>query len=215
MSTAAERFWRNAGVGGMILGMVSLIAATIIQWFVQPSDPSGTPIDVAQQNPTAWLIVSLLAVLGPLAWVGGIVSVTLLVRTKGCTLATIGGYLTAAGLIAGVGHLAIFFGLIADIAGSGLSPENGLAVLRADDSSILSSVLLYGFLVGFSLGPISLTVGLRRAKLVPVWVPVAAIIMVVANFVGGTVASIVQMIAVVATFAPMIVALLKEQKVTA
>ncbi|MBB5632503.1 hypothetical protein BKA04_000726 [Cryobacterium mesophilum] len=215
ITTTAERVWRVAGIVGMALGMLSLIAATVIQWFVQPSDPAGTPIDITGENPGLWLLVGLLAVLGPLAWVAGIVSTTMLVRTKGWTLTTIGGYLTAAGLVGGVGHLAIFFGLIADAAGAGLDGDTGRAILQADDASILSNVLLYGFLVGFSLGPILLTIGLRMARLVPVWVPVAAIVMVVANFVGGIPAGIVQLVAVVATFGPMVLLLARRRGVSA
>lgn len=213
--TRADRVWRIAGIAGMTLGVLSLVAATVIQWFVQPSDPSGTPIDIARENPGLWLLVGLLAVLGPLAWVAGIVSTTMLVRTKGWILATIGGYLTAAGLVSGVGHLAIFFGLMADAAGAGLDGDAGLAILQADDANLLSNVLLYGFLVGFSLGPILLTIGLRVAKLVPVWVPVAAIVMVVANFVGGVPAGIVQLVAVVATFGPMVFVLARRTDVPA
>lgn len=211
----AERFWRTAGIIGMALGAASLIAATVIQWVVQAGAPSGTPIDIARESPGIWLVTGLLAVLGPLAWTGGIVSVTMLVRSKGWPVATIGGYLTAAGLIAGVGHLALFFGLIADAAGAGLDTDAGRALLQADDASVLSNVLLYGFLVGFSVGPILLATGLRLAKLVPVWVPVAAIIMVVANLVGGIPAGIAQMIAVIATFVPMILLLARRENVAA
>lgn len=211
----AERFWRIAGILGMTLGVLSLVAATVIQWFVQPGDPSGTPIDIARENPGLWLLTGLLGVLGPLAWVAGIVSVTMLARTKWWSITTIGGYLTAAGLIAGVGHLALFFGLITDAAGAGLDADAGLSLLRADDASVLSNVLLYGFLVGFSLGPILLTVGLRLAKLVPVWVPVAAIVMVVANLVGGIPAGIVQLVAVAATFGPLAILLARRESAPA
>lgn len=211
----AERFWRIAGIIGMTLGVLSLAAATIIQWFVQPSDPSGTPIDIARENPGLWLVVGLLAVLGPLVWVAGIVSVTMIARAKWWSITTIGGYLTAAGLVSGVGHLALFFGLITDAADAGFDTDAGRALLQADDASVLSNVLLYGFLVGFSLGPILLTVGLRLAKLVPVWVPVAAIVMVVANFVGGIPAGIVQLVAVVVTFAPMAILLARRESAPA
>ena len=200
-----------AGITGMVLGVVSFILSTIIQWFTEPSDPSATPIDMAQGNPTLWLVVGLLGILGPLVWVAGIVSITLLVRSKGWTLTTIGGYLTAAGLIAGVGHLAQFFGLMTDAAGAKLDAPSDIALLRADESSLLATVLLFAFLIGYSLGPVLLTIGLRRAKLVPVWVPVAAIILVVTNFLGGIPAGIVQLIALVATFDPMVFVLAKRR----
>lgn len=198
----------------MILGVASFIASTVIQWFVQPSNPAGTPIDIAKDNPSVWLLVSLLAVFGPLVWVAGIVSVTMLARAKGWTLSTLGGYITGIGLICGVGHLALFFGLMADAAGAGVDSNTGMALLQADEASVLSTVVLYGFLVAFSLGPVLLTIGLRRAKLVPVWVPVAAIILVVTNFLGGVPAGIVQVLALIATFVPMVVLLVRQKEVT-
>jgi hypothetical protein len=139
----------------------------------------------------------------------------MIARSTWWSITTIGGYLTGAGLIAGVGHLALFFGLIADAAGAGLDSDTGRALLQADDASVISTVLLYGFLVGFSLGPILLTIGLRLARLVPVWVPVAAIVMVVANFVGGIPAGIVQLVAVIATFVPMVVLLARHENAPA
>jgi hypothetical protein len=207
----AERSWRLAGILGMTLGVLSLVAATILQWVVQPSDPSGTPLDLAKEDPGIWLVVGLLGVLGPLVWVAGIVAVTMIHRSRWWQVTTIGGYLTGGGLVAGVGHLALFFGLITDAAGAGVDSDTGMALLGADDGSVLSNVLLYGFLVGFSLGPILLTVGLRLAKLVPVWVPVAAIVMVVANLIGGIPAGIVQLLAVLATFGPLAILLARKE----
>jgi hypothetical protein len=81
---------------------------------------------------------------------------------------------------------------------------------QAADAEPLANALLLVFLIAFSLGPILLTVGLRRAKAVAVWVPVAAIVMTVANFVGGPVAGIVQLCALALTFVPIIVAVLRQ-----
>lgn len=211
----AERTWRLLGAIGVILGLASLIAATVIQWLVQPADPSGTPVDIARENPAIWMLVSLLSVLGPLFWVAGIFAITSAVTGRGWILTTIGGSLTALGLTSGVGHLALFFGLAGDAAGAGIDSGTALSLLQADDASTLSNVLLYGFLVGFSLGPILLTIGLRLAKRVPVWVPVAAIVMVVANFVGGVPAGIVQLLAALLAFAPMVVILMRREPATA
>lgn len=215
VTSATERFWRMAGMTGMVLGVVSFMAATVIQWIIQPSDPAATPITMAQANPSMWLVAGLLGVLGPLVWVAGIVSITMLVRTKGWTLTTIGGYITAAGLIAGVGHLAQFFGLMTDAAGAKLDADSARALMSADESSLLATVLLFAFLIGYSLGPVLLTIGLRRAKLVPVWVPVAAIVLVVTNFLGGVPAGIVQLIALVATFGPLVFVLAKQRETLA
>lgn len=207
----AERSWRLIGALGMILGIVSFIVTTIVQWMLQPPRPSATVVDVVNQYPGAWLLVSVLAVLGPLVWVAGIGAVTSLVRDRGWVLTTIGGTVTALGLIAGVGHLALFFGVSGDLAASGLGSKSVEALQRADDSSVIGTLLLLLFLTGFSLGPILLAIGLRRAKLVAVWVPVAAIVMVVANFVGGIPAGAVQLVAMLLTFGPMTFVLLRRK----
>jgi hypothetical protein len=207
----AERSWRLIGAVGMILGVVSFAVTTIVQWMLQPSSPSATVVDVVSGHPGAWLLVSVLAVLGPLVWVAGIGAVTSLVRARGWVLTTIGGIVTAAGLIAGVGHLALFFGVSGDLAASGLGSKSVEALQRADDSGVIGTLLLLLFLVGFSLGPILLTIGLRRAKLVAVWVPVAAIVMVVANFVGGIPAGAVQLVAMLLAFGPPTFVLLRRR----
>jgi len=207
----AERSWRLIGALGMILGVASFIVTTIVQWMLQPPRPSATVVDVVNQHPAAWLLVSVLAVLGPLVWVAGIGAITSLVRERGWVLTTLGGTVTALGLIAGVGHLALFFGVAGDLAASGLGSKSIGAVQRADDSGAMGTLLLLLFLVGFSLGPILLTIGLRRAKLVAVWVPVAAIVMVVANFVGGIPAGAVQLVAMLLAFGPPTFLLLRRR----
>lgn len=207
----AERSWRLIGALGMIFGVASFIVTTIVQWMLQPSSPSGTVVDVVNQHPAAWLLVSVLSVLGPLVWVAGIGAITSVVRGRGWVLTTIGGTVTALGLIAGVGHLALFFGVASDLVASGLGSKSIEAVQRADDASAIGTLLLLLFLAGFSLGPILLTIGLRRAKLVAVWVPVATIVMVVANFVGGIPAGVVQLVAMLLAFGPLAIVLLRRK----
>jgi hypothetical protein len=129
-----------------------------------------------------------------------------LVAGRGWVLTVTGGYLTAIGLAAAVGHLALYFGLFSAVASGDIGAEAADALGRSADQDPLSNLLLLVFLICFSLGPIVLTIGLRRADVVAVWVPVAAIVMTVANFVGGPVAGIVQLCALLLTFVPIIVA---------
>jgi hypothetical protein len=205
----ATKAWRWIGATGIALGLASFVATTILQWVLQADSP--TPGDAVTSHPAVWTVASLLAVLGPLVWSAGVAAVTLQVRERGWVLTTIGGTLTGLGLVAGVGHLALYFGLFGDLAAGGADSATVQAVAAADDSSAVSTVLLILFLVGFSLGPIVQTAGLRRARLLPVWVPVAALVAAVANFVGGPVAGIVQLIALLATFVPMAVLLLRRE----
>jgi hypothetical protein len=212
VESKAERSWSAIGAIGMILGVVSFIITTIAQWMLQPASPSDTVVDMVNQHPGTWLLVSVLSVLGPLVWVAGIGAVTSLVRGRGWVLATIGGTATALGLVAGVGHLALFFGVSSDLAASGLDAKAVDSLQQADNAGAIGNLLLILFLVGFSLGPILLTIGMRRAKLVAVWVPVAAIVMVVANFVGGIPAGAVQLVAMLLTFGPLTFLLLRRRR---
>jgi hypothetical protein len=205
----ATTVWRWIGAAGIALGLASFVATTILQWVLQSDSP--TPGDAVSAHPALWTTASLLAVLGPLVWSAGVAAVTLQIPERGWVLTTIGGTLTGLGLVAGVGHLALYFGLFGDLAGAAADSATVQAVSAADDSSAVSTVLLLLFLVGFSLGPIVQTAGLRRARALPVWVPVAALVAAVANFVGGPVAGIVQLLALLATFVPMTVLLLRRE----
>jgi hypothetical protein len=176
---------RTVGVIAFIVGPLSLIIATVLQWTTQQPDPTSA----------LFATVGGISVLGPLVWLMGIPAVINLATDRGWVLTAVGGIITAIGLAAGVGHLALFFGVA--------SP--------GQDDTALANALLFLFLGAFALGPILLTIGLRRARAIAVWVPVAAIVMTVANFVGGVPASIVQLAALVATFAPIVVALLRRR----
>lgn len=184
-SAVRDRALRAVGVTCLVIGPLSLIAATMLQWTPQP-EPSSALFGV----------VAVISVFGPLIWLFGMPAVVRLAPARGWVLTFTGGLLTAIGLAAAVGHLALFFG----------APQ-------AHDDNVIGSALLMVFLVAFAIGPIVLTIGLRRAKIVAVWVPVAAIIMAVANFVGGVPAGIVELIALVATFGPIIAAALRPVRV--
>ena len=201
--------WRWLAAVGILLGLASLIATTLLQWGLQAD--AASPTSAAHDHPGIWLLCALLAVLGPLVWAAGVAVLTMQVRARGWVLTTIGGASTALAFGIGAAHLSLFFGLFADLAGAEAGGGVVKAVLQSDDCSILTTVLLCGFLVGFSLGPIVLMIGLRRARRVPIWVPVMALIAAVANFVGGPIAGAVQLAALVATFLPAVILLLRRE----
>jgi len=203
----SERSWRVMGTVAIAIGLVSFVVSNVLQWSLESGGESPSAVISAQ--PTAWLIAGISAVLGPLFWAGGLLVVVGLVRERGWVLTTIGGLVSAIGLAVGVGHLALFFGLYGDLAAAGISDSAAKAVLGADNANALGTLLLIVFLVGFCLGPIVLTVGLRRARLVPVWLPVVALVAAVANFVGGPVAGILQLIALLVVFVPIAVLLVR------
>lgn len=212
MNLTQRRVYRTVTATALVVGPLSLILATVLQWLLTPASASSTIFDVITDHPTVWSVVGLISVLGPLCWLAGIPGVIDLVHGRGWTLTTIGGCLTAAGLAAAVGHLAIYFSLYGAAASSGLRTAGMRALDRASSGDLLSNLLLFLFLGCFSVGPILLTLGLRMARQVAVWVPVAAIVMTVANFVGGVPAGIVQLAALVLTFAPLVVAILRAAR---
>jgi hypothetical protein len=206
---------RMLAVAALALGPLSLIASTIVQWFLQPAGTDPTPVAVAAQFPTIWFALGLAAVFGPLIWLAGIPAVVGLVTGRGSVLTLMGGLVTGLGLVVGAAHLALFFGLNAALAAREVAPQDVASVLDATDSEPLSNTLLVCFLIAFSLGPILLCVGLRIGGRIGVWVPIAALATAAASFFGGPVAGIVQVVTLALTWAPIAVAVARSAASTA
>lgn len=203
-------FGRVVAVTALIVGPLSLIAGDIAQWMLQPAGPAPTATDAAVQFPDAWLAIGLLGVCGPIAWLAGIPAVAALAPARGRVVTGIGALLTGAGLAAGIGHVALFFGLYGALAQAGLDADATTAMEAAADRELLGNILLYAFLIGFSLGPIVLTVGLRIAGVVAVWVPIAAVVTAGANLFGGPIAGVVQLVALALAWVPLAVAVARS-----
>ena len=198
-------FDRVVATTALVAGPLSLVITTVWQWMLQPAGAQPTAVDAAEQFPTAWIVIGLLAVFGPLIWLAGLPAVVAPAAARGRLVTRIGALVTGLGLAAGIGHLAAYFSLYGAVAAASL-PDDGVdAMLRAGDAEPIGNVLLLVFLVGYSLGPIVLTVGLRIGRVVGVWVPLAAVITAGANLLGGPIAGIVQLIALIALWAPLVV----------
>ncbi|QDP98291.1 hypothetical protein FOE78_22405 [Microlunatus elymi] len=196
-----QQTWRIIGAITLLIGLASLIITTPMQWALTAG--GGDPARVAATHPDAWTVMGLFAVLGPAVWIIGVLTVARSANGRGWLLSTIGGLIASLALACGVGHLAVYFTLLGDLTGAGLQQSTIRAVLSADGANPISTTLLLVFLAGFTIGPVLLSVGLRRAGLVPVWLPVAAVIAGVANFAGGPVAGSIQLVMLIATYLPM------------
>lgn len=197
---------KTVAVVALVVGPLTLIAANIIQWTLHPSGASPTATDVAAQFPTVWLTVGLLSVFGPMIWLAGLPRITALAGRRGALTTKVGVLLTGLGFAAAIGHLAVFFGLYSAIARSGLDATATQQMESAADKEPLGTILLAVFLVCYSLGPIILTVGLRMAHRVGVWVPIAAIITAAANLFGGPVTGVIQLAALAGVWGAIAVA---------
>lgn len=207
------RFDRAVAVIAVIAGPLTLIATSVAQWMLQPTGAHPTPVDAAMQFPASWLFIGILAVLGPLVWTAGLPAAALLCTGRGALLARIGALVTGAGLIAGVGHLSLFFGAYNAIAEAGLDPAAAKHMIAATDQEPLGNALLVLFLVCYSIGPVLLSLGLRMARRVPVWTPVAAVVTAGATLFGGPIAGVVQLAALAALWGAVAVAVVRVREV--
>lgn len=195
-------FGRVVAVTALVVGPLSLIAGNVAQWLLQPAGATPTAADAAAQFPAAWLAIALLGVFGPIVWLAGIPAAAALAPGRGALVTRIGALLTGAGLATGIGHVAVFFGLYGALAQASLGADATAAMATAADQEMLGNILLYAFLIGFSFGPIVLTVGLRIAGVIAVWVPIAAVITAGANLFGGPIAGVVQLVTLALVWAP-------------
>ncbi|QAY58645.1 hypothetical protein ET475_00575 [Microbacterium protaetiae] len=202
-------FEKVVAVTALVVGPLSLIVTTVWQWMLQPSGVHPTAADVAAQFPAAWLTIGLLAVCGPLVWLMGLPA-TATPTGRGSLTTRIGALVTGIGLAAGIGHLAAFFAQYGAIVAAHLGDDATAAMNAAAEAEPIGNILLLVFLIGYSLGPIILTVGLRMARTVGVWVPLAAVITAGANLFGGPIAGVVQLVALIAVWGSLVIVVLRE-----
>ncbi|WP_269938540.1 hypothetical protein [Arthrobacter sp. HY1533] len=198
---------RNIAAVSILFGTATLVAGNFVALANQPEgDGFGALLSMVSGNPGMWLLAAALAIAGPILWIPGILAAAAAAPARGHTLTVTGSLLLATGLAVGVGHFALFFGVLGSGADAGLSADAVEKFVAAEDGYILGSILLWVFLAGLVLGTLLLSLGLRMARAVPVWVPVAAVVFAVSNFLGGPVATIVGAVALFATFVPMAMA---------
>ncbi|WP_417564434.1 hypothetical protein [Microbacterium sp.] len=206
----STRLDKTIALTALAVGPLSLIVTNIAQWMLQPTGPDPTATSAAVQFPTAWLVIGVLSVFGPLVWLAGLPATAALAPARGRIVTAVGALVTGAGLAAAIGHLAAFFGVYGAIAAAGLPGDGTAAMESAADAEPLGNILLVVFLVCYSLGPIVLTVGLRIARRVGVWVPIAAVLTAGANLFGGPIAGVVQLAALAAVWGSILVAVVRS-----
>lgn len=218
MTTNISWLTRNVACASLLTGTATLVAGNLLALVNQPGDGSfAATLAMVSGGPGLWLVAATLAIAGPILWIPGLLAAGALPGSKtaagtrtprpGRVLAALGSLLLAVGMAVGVGHFALFFGVLGSAADSGLPADTAERMVTAEDGYALGSVLLWTFLAGLTFGTLLLALGLRMAKAVPVWVPVAALAFIVTNFLGGTVPTLVGAAALVATFVPMALAL--------
>ena len=189
---------------GLVTGPVLFTLGDAVRRLVEPTgSPSAAAITRAVgDHPVAWMTAGLLSLVAAPLLVAGVAGVMLEAQGRGGRTTLIGAWMVAVGAFASIGHAVAFYAPYAlyDRAGTGAS-----AATRLDDASEgypLLVALIAVFVVGMMLGSIVLFVGLRRARRVPVWSTVAAVVFVAAGSSGGVAAGVVGVVAAVAAFGP-------------
>jgi hypothetical protein len=187
-------FTRYAGSAGLVLGVLAFSGGDVLRRLVEPAAPTLASTTAAVGgHPGMWFAAGALELLSALLLVAGAVGVVALVRDRGRVLTGVGAALLATGAIASTGHTIGYYGTYAAYADSGLDSASLARLDGATDA--LGGIAIALFMLGMLLGPIVLTVGLRRAGAVPVWVPVLAFVFVVAGAVSGVAAGLVGLVA--------------------
>jgi hypothetical protein len=196
---------------GLVLGAIAFGAGDLLRRAVQPTKTDTASITAAvHDHAGAWTAAGLLAGAAAFLLLAGVSAAGRSVPGRGAVLTILGGGLTIVGLLASLIHTAGFYGFYGVYAKSGADAAAIHSIDSASGSYLLFGVGIGLFMVGMLLGPILLTIGLRRAAVVPVWVPIAAVVFAVSSSVSDVAAGVVGLIAAILTFGGIGVSLLRH-----
>jgi hypothetical protein len=196
----------------LIAGTLLFAASDLLRRLVAPDGSAAghTVVRLVRVHPGTWTLAAALALLSAFVLVAGLPVVSSLAPDRGRSLTRIGQWLFGAGVVASVAHALGEFGVPAIQARAGLAPQTVDALAKAGFWPWDVAVLV--FIAGFMLGPVLMLAGLRRARVVPVWSPVGAIVASVCGGASGVLAGWVGIVAWAAAFGPLGVILIRGQR---
>jgi hypothetical protein len=188
----------------LVLGPLLLTLGDLLRRLVEPAgSPKAAAITHAvAEHPGAWLAAGLLSVAAGLCLVPAALALIPATTGRGSRVTTVGALLVAAGAVASVGHAVAFYAPYALFARAGTPDRELAAIDTTSESYPLLVVLIALFIVGTMLGSLVLLVGLRRARRVPIWSVVAAVVFVGCGSAGGVGPGVVGVAAALAAFVP-------------
>jgi MFS family permease len=199
---------RRTLAAGLVGGALCFTLADLVRRVVEPAAPSPSALTRAvADHPSLWLLAGLLSAATAFLLPPAMVVVPAIVRGRGHRLATTGALLTGIGAVAAAVHAAGYFGSYGIYASSGADRSAVRAMESGSEGYPFFTVFIVLFMAGMLLGPLLLGIGLRRARLVPVWVPVAALVFAAAGGTSGAWPGVIGVLAAVATFVPVAMAL--------
>jgi hypothetical protein len=190
----------------LVSGALLFTLGDLLRRLVEPGGTaSATDMTAAVgQHPATWLVAALMSLAAAFCLVlgaSGLVA-TASAGARGARVTMVGAVMVAVGAVASVGHTVAFFGLYdlydkARVAGSDVT-----ALDDASESAPLLVVLIVLFIVGMMVGSIVMFAGLRRARRVPIWSLVAAVVFVVCGSAGGVLPGVIGILAALTAFVP-------------
>ncbi len=189
---------------GLVAGPLLFTLGDLLRRLVEPSGtPSATAVAAAVGSHSGtWLVAGLLSVTAAFCLVPGAWGLLASARGRGARTTTVGALMVGAGALALVGHTVAFYAPYALYAEAHTPASELTALDGASESYPLLVALIVVFIVGMALGPVVLLVGLRRARRVPVWAVVAAVVFAASGSTSGVGVGVLGIAAALAAFLP-------------
>ena len=176
---------------GLLATALAITSVTAVVGGLLWPEPSGggetyAYADIADQRELWWGLLTGLAIVGILATTLQAIATLYLVRHRGSTWATLGAALMIVGIMAqgvGVAGWATAYFFPTD---PSLDPAAGHQVFDSvnDNIGYIFAVMITGAALAI-LGQIAQAVGLIRAKVIPVWIPVGLMTAVLTFLIPG------------------------------
>lgn len=189
----------------LVLGPLLLTVGDVLRRMVEPagSNLSGAAItEAVGQHGSAWLAAGLLELAAAFVFVVGMAGLIATARGRGARIITVGAVMIGIGAIASVGHAMAYYFFYAVNSTAQTAGSQIDALDRAGEGYPLLITVILLFIVGIEIGTLVLFVGLRRARRVPIWAVVAAVVFVVLSNVEGVGAGITCIVVAMAAFIP-------------
>jgi hypothetical protein len=189
---------------GLLVGALSFSLGDVLRRTVD-SATGSSPTAIAasvQDHPGVWLVAGILSALAPVFLIPGVCALVATTRGRGSRVVGVGGALVVLGLVASAGHAVAYYAPFALYGRAHLDAATIKALDDASESYPMLVAVIIAFAAGITIGTITLLVGLRRARRVPVWAPIAAVVFALAGSSGGVPMGVLGAVAALATFLP-------------
>lgn len=174
-------FSRTLAAIGLLAGPLLLAISTIVDpaW----DDDAATYLAEVADNTGAYIATGILATIGTLIFIPGMLGVLRLMRRRGVTLGQVAAGLLVFGLIGLTAGLA--FNGIDVVLAEADNRDAAVAIYEdVEESAALTIYFVAFFFVGIVLGSILLAVALFRRRIVPIWSPILLIVSILVGFFG-------------------------------